>query len=426
MLGLENMQRELEERFSPLSNRRKSVKNEKSPQRAYSFLDSTDAVCSLDMVRLKLRFRGDVAGTDFDERAAKLPIISDYQSWVARVKPGGWRCLHTFGFGDSSATVGVGLMNKSCSIDMSVGFLEFNPNKVGNSEGFQQLLVYLRQYVSSAVLVRYDLAVDLDTDRRDYRLAKDGRKYACELSGSLTEYLGRRNAAGFVKLYDKQAESDLDAPLTRVEITCDGTWSVEKISEKWPCVYRLAENPKEVGLTKMGVKYLRLLSRLAREDMDSIEPELAQFSANTRKKYRDALTQTVVPFPESGAAAVLLQAIEWAKVLNDAEWSGGSSDSVETCVEYQTVMVEELEPAQVEPAQVENTTNTRGGLIAGGLPAPDDWLSEMADVNHKQRDKTEEIGDAGVVEGYGPVPSSGCVGRGCRADEGPIDVCPLE
>jgi len=315
LLGHENIQESLEERFSPLSNRRKSGKNGELPSLAYPFLDPTDAICSLDMVRLKLRFRGDVAGTEFDERAEKLPLICEYQSWVARVKPGGWRCLHTFVFGESSATVGIGLMGKSCSIDMSVGFLEFNPNKLADSAEFLKLLDVLSGYVSDASLVRYDLAVDLRTPRRDYRLAKDGRKYSCELSGSLTEYLGRRNAGGFVKVYDKQAESGLPSPLTRVELTCDGSWSVQKVSEKWPCVYRLAEHPDASGLTRMGAAYLRLLSRTAHETLDSVEPELAQFSEHTRRKYREALMQSVVPFPADGAVAVLLQAVEWANVV---------------------------------------------------------------------------------------------------------------
>lgn len=445
----ENMQRELEGRFSPLSNRRKSGKNDPSPSYWYSFQDSTDAVCSLDMVRLKLRFRGDRSGIEFDERAAKLPIISEYQSWVARVKPGGWRCLHTFGFGDSSATVGVGLMSKNCSIDMSVGFLEFNPNKVGDSEGFRQLLVYLRRYVASGELVRYDLAVDVPVSRPKLRLAKDGRKYKCEISSSLTEYLGRRNAGGYVKVYDKAAESKLDTDLTRIELTCDAGWSVENIRAKWPTVYGLRKDVG-AGLTKSAALAVRLMATVI-ELGSVIEPELMDFDPKTRKKYRDALMGAKVDFPLSGAAAVLMQAVEWAKLFD-----GDSNVVAETSVEYPSVQVGESVPAQVAAA----------GLPVPGLPVAenstgnevvtdwdigtadvddgfDEWLSETAESQHEYMDWFDEVTrpriepfwildelseseDARVDEGYRPVPSAGCVGRGFQDDEGFDTVRSLE
>ena len=162
MLGLEGMRFDLDERFSPLSNRRKSGKNEPLSIWWYPFLTDTGLICSLDMVRLKLKFLGDKTGAELDEKAATLPVLCDYNSWTAHVKPGGWRALHNFGFGDSSASLGIGWMGPSCSIDMAVGFLEFNPNKLGRIDGFVRLLFLLREYVSRADLVRYDLAVNLD------------------------------------------------------------------------------------------------------------------------------------------------------------------------------------------------------------------------------------------------------------------------
>lgn len=313
MLEIENMQQELEGKFSPLSNRRKFGKNGHFPLYWYPFLAGTDAVCSLDMVRLKLRFQGDKSGVRLDEMAATFPC-DGYQCWTARVKPGGWRVLHTFSIGDSSVALGIGLMNASCSIDMAVGFLEFNPNKVAGSDGFAALWQKLRGYVIRAELVRYDLAVDVPCSRSKVRLAKDGRKYKCEISSSVTEYLGRRNAGGYVKVYDKAAESQLDGDLTRIELTCDAGWSLEVVGSKWPVVYGVGGSLLG-GLTKNATVIVRLLA-LVIELGGTIEPELVQFDHKTRKKYRNALTGLKVPFPEDGAAAVMMQAFAWAELLS--------------------------------------------------------------------------------------------------------------
>ena len=312
MLELENMQRELEGKFSPLSNRRKSGKNGPLPLYWYPFLTDSDAVCSLDMVRLKLRFLGDRAGVELDEMAATFPC-DGYQCWTARVKPGGWRMLHTFSIGESSVALGIGLMSSNCSIDMAVGFLEFNPNKVASSDGFAALLVKLRTYVMRAELVRYDLAVDVAVSRSKMRLAKDGRKYKCEISLSMTEYLGRRNSGGYVKVYDKAAESELECDLTRIELTCDSSWSLDGVRKKWPVVYCVADALGD-GLTKNAAAVVRLLA-LVIELGGTIEPELLQFDKKTRKKYRNALMGVRVPFPEEGATAVMLQACAWSEML---------------------------------------------------------------------------------------------------------------
>ena len=133
-------------------------------------------------------------------------------------------------------------------------FIEFNPNKCINETNTglaQPFLDYIKQHGSHIELVRYDLAIDIPIEREFVSLDKDMRKYTklwvtdveanCSqivsdmkkkqihykidvksksLSNS-TEYLGQRNKSGFVKLYNKQIESDLDKPTTRLEITLD-------------------------------------------------------------------------------------------------------------------------------------------------------------------------------------------------------------
>lgn len=133
-------------------------------------------------------------------------------------------------------------------------FIEFNPNKCLNEFGtglVQPFLEYIKRYGSHFELVRYDLAIDIPIEREFVSLDKDMRKYtklwvtdietnysqivsdmekkqihykidvkSKSLSNS-TEYLGQRNKSGFVKLYNKQIESGLDKPTTRLEITLD-------------------------------------------------------------------------------------------------------------------------------------------------------------------------------------------------------------
>lgn len=58
-----------------------------------------------------------------------------------------------------------------------------------------------------------------------------------------TEYLGTRNTNGFVKLYNKQIESKLDKPLTRLEITLDRL-DYENFVKQLPKVYY----PKKISV----------------------------------------------------------------------------------------------------------------------------------------------------------------------------------
>ena len=104
------------------------------------------------------------------------------------------------------------------------GFIEFNPNKLAKSDEFWEFYKRLMRKASSASLSRFDLAIDMPISRDKVLMMKDNRKYMCIMASSFdkTEYLGLRNHVGRVKLYNKQLEQNLDYPLTRLEITCDG------------------------------------------------------------------------------------------------------------------------------------------------------------------------------------------------------------
>lgn len=131
------------------------------------------------------------------------------------------------------------------------GFLEFNPNKVlgyvNIDDGFVQdmcnpfsesvshdvmqsgrdLFWEVHQYLFDRSkrfeLLRFDFAVDLMVLRTEVQLLKDSRKYAQFRKSNLdlTEYLGCRSSGGYVKVYNKTLESELDYDCTRLEITLD-------------------------------------------------------------------------------------------------------------------------------------------------------------------------------------------------------------
>ena len=98
--------------------------------------------------------------------------------------------------------------------------LDFNPNKL-DYDDFTEIHNVIRCLVDLEV-VRCDLAIDIPVPRLFANLIKDKRNYEYldYNKNGITEYLGTRNSPNFVKLYDKEKESNLDNPLTRLEYTC--------------------------------------------------------------------------------------------------------------------------------------------------------------------------------------------------------------
>lgn len=162
-------------------------------------------------------------------------------------------------------------------------FIEFNPNKCINETNTglaQPFLDYIKQHGSHIELVRYDLAIDIPIEREFVSLDKDMRKYtklwvtdfeanysqivsdmekkqihykidvkSKSLTNS-TEYLGQRNKSGFVKLYNKQIESDLDKPTTRLEITLDSI-SYDKFIQVLPNI-SIYKNVSQADLNSLN------------------------------------------------------------------------------------------------------------------------------------------------------------------------------
>lgn len=177
-------------------------------------------IYSCDMIRLNLRFRDnvqeylnwlsgyDVYGNEIDVKLYKSLNEFTYRNML-RIKGNGYSFVIGVGFNGSQD-------------DRDKGFVEFNPNKCRGQKGFERVYAKLLDYIYSSELVRFDLAIDIPVPKYLCKLKKDGRNYQYVITqGGETEYLGRRNEVGFVKLYDKTKEAKLDYDLTRLEITAN-------------------------------------------------------------------------------------------------------------------------------------------------------------------------------------------------------------
>lgn len=102
-------------------------------------------------------------------------------------------------------------------------FIEFNPNKVGNSVELTNLLNYMSTLGITLDLVLYDIAIDIPIAKNYISLIKDSRvykKFVYDSAGiNCTEYLGSSADSGRVKLYNKTIESCLSTDVTRLELT---------------------------------------------------------------------------------------------------------------------------------------------------------------------------------------------------------------
>ena len=109
--------------------------------------------------------------------------------------------------------------------------LDFNPNKVMRFQHFAEIYNFVLARAKQVDFKRFDLAIDVPVKRSDVFMYKGRRKLTVDPDEeeelfignsweNFTHYLGRRSSVGRVKLYNKQRESKLNYPLTRVELTC--------------------------------------------------------------------------------------------------------------------------------------------------------------------------------------------------------------
>lgn len=276
-----------------------------------AYQTESGATFSIDMVRLKLSFING-KGEWLSEYAQTFDCDS-MSAWTSKIRPGGWYELWSFALGDSSVALGIGFMEPSCKVNMNRGFVEFNPNKVAGDKRFWRLLEKLAPCVSHASLKRYDLAYDIERARKDCRLSKDRRIYKAVISNGITEYLGVKNTAGYVKVYDKAAEMNLSGVLTRIELTCDGEWDAAQVVAHWPQVHAWSPDGADDAPPR-SQGWLRALGMLLAERAErneEIETFVSMLDWYQKKHAHDFLRANFVTMPTDCAAAAVAEARGW-------------------------------------------------------------------------------------------------------------------
>lgn len=168
--------------------------------------------------------------------------------------------------------------------------LELNPNKCLPCEFVSELYALLRFYSKQVDVAEFDIAVDMPFSRDSFFLVKDKRKYQCVVNSSVnkTEYLGCRHQHGFVKLYNKQEESNLDYSLTRFEISCTSLHLCD-IVDSLPCVYFLSG---QIGLVDID---LNDTDKFILKTLILDPSRLLELGRKKRSKMREALKCAFVP-----------------------------------------------------------------------------------------------------------------------------------
>lgn len=176
--------------------------------------------------------------------------------------------------------------------EVKYGRIEFNPAKVSELLEFQSMYGMIRSFVARNLIypVRFDLAIDMPVSREKVHLIKDHRLYEEYSLSALnrTQYLGRRNTHGRVKVYNKALELKLqNIDLTRVELTIDyQSRSYAEVNSLIPKMYILDSFQFPMGVN--GSDKLILMSVMS--DMALIK-ELAQVK---RKKIEGYLKHTLL------------------------------------------------------------------------------------------------------------------------------------
>ena len=257
----------------------------------YDAYQSAGIIYSCDMIRLKFVFIKDVSSFSLDwmynMSFRRGYHVDNYKS----NKLSGYRDVFVLTRSDDNikAVITLGFFcNKADTAGNHSNFIEFNPNKVDMND-VMYLLIHFSGWSSHITsgryyeLVRYDMAVDVPVSRSYVKLLKSGKRtYTRIQDTSLTEYLGKRNSNGFVKVYDKTAESDLYYDLTRIEITCDS------LSPTLPDVYIKEYQTSldfEFELNNTDKVLVELLRRCDDNDIDYFFKQLGRSKREKLKSY---------------------------------------------------------------------------------------------------------------------------------------------
>lgn len=254
----------------------------------YSGLECNSVTYSIDMVRLN--FCSGEQSQALSDYISRLMSLGDYIEIKYYPNYSPFKYRHLWSFEDSNGSCWS--MGLSLGSEKDKGYIEFNPNKCMNSDIFVRFWDELRFFTITRQIVRWDLAIDIPVSRCLCVLKKDRRQYQSIIKdASKTEYLGQRSHKGFVKLYDKTAESKLDYDLTRLEITLPR--ENFNLSDYWPEIYIMQSQcciDDNLGLDSCNLVLVQLL-----RDCDNPNYYMKQLNPRRRKKIEPYLaTDTVL------------------------------------------------------------------------------------------------------------------------------------
>lgn len=260
----------------------------------YQEIRDGDSICSIDMVRLSLDFSSEKRILAFGNWLSN-PGNMFVETYPLSTRAFAFRNLFQITCSNNCSFV-VGLGFNGVDKDSYYrGFMEFNPNKVAGEREFKKVFSMLQEYCFCAEVSRWDLAVDVNISRERCVLRKDKRKRAT-VENSLsdfTEYLGQRSKSGFVKLYNKTLESDLDYDDTRLEITVDGRFVYDDFVKILPRVdVRGDQQDLDPYLTLSGTD-LVLYELLMRCDLTERREYLKRCGRVKAEKLRPYLRRSV-------------------------------------------------------------------------------------------------------------------------------------
>lgn len=159
--------------------------------------------------------------------------------------------------------------------------LEINPNKHAKKPIFNDLLQFLKENTGDCTLKRYDFCVDIPMKLKDIEVFGSRKEKGLYKE---TRYFGQRNKDGYLKIYDKGKEQQIDADLTRIEYTLvDDKGKKSKQGLNLQNIYILSDKKNEnmkVNSTYKTIIKLYSLCLASGFDCDNV---LSDLDRRTRK-----------------------------------------------------------------------------------------------------------------------------------------------
>ena len=162
--------------------------------------------------------------------------------------------------------------------------LEINPNKHAKKPIFNDLLQFLKDNTGDCTLKKYDFCIDLPVKLKDIEVF-GSRKEKGLYKG--TRYYGQRNKDGYLKIYDKGKEQQIEDDITRVEYTLvNSKGKKSKDGLNFQNVYILTEEKNDTALKGTTKAVMKLYSLCMASGIDC-ENIIADLDRRTRKQIEE-------------------------------------------------------------------------------------------------------------------------------------------